>query len=292
MLHSMRRRMKEMAEAEAGGVSFWTETFDPKVRTRIRHAYDRMARETYFDKTFAAFEDARTMILEQEGMEFLVAGDVVGSRDFELYLERASDDMYPTAIEALAKSLDKHDWLTTYDVGYRVGRPGRLAAAVNEIFSQERVAWQLINDEMIPMKSMELHHEVVEPALRLLHDPRFPGAESAYRKALDELSKGDGADAVTDAGTALQELLTALGCEGNQLGDLIKSARKKRLLASHDSPLLDAVEKAMQWVSADRSETGEAHHASDATRSDAWLIVHIVGAFVVRLASDEARTSA
>jgi hypothetical protein len=41
----------------------------------------------------------------------------------------------------------------------------------------------------------------------------------------------------------------------------------------------------MHWVAADRSQSGESHHASDATRDDAWLIVHIVGAFIVRLAA-------
>ena len=132
---------------------------------------------------------------------------------------------------------------------------------MNEIFDQERVAWKLVDLQMVAM----------------------------------QLSKGDGdgdgADAVTDAGTALQELLTELGCKGNQLGNLIKSASKMDLLAAHDAPLLDAIEKALNSVAADRSETGESHHASDAGREDAWLIVHIVGAFVVRLAAGEKRPS-
>jgi len=105
------------------------------------------------------------------------------------------------------------------------------------------------------------------------------------------LSKGDAADAVTDAGTALQEMLKSLGCRGNQLGDLIRSAKSKGLLGAHDTPLFETFEKAMHWVAADRSEKGESHHLSDATLDDAWLIVHVVGAFIVRLASDEGRGS-
>ena len=45
----------------------------------------------------------------------------------------------------------------------------------------------------------------------------------------------------------------------------------------------------MHWVAADRSETGESHLTSDASRDDAWLIVHIVGDFIMRLASAEKR---
>jgi hypothetical protein len=54
--------------------------------------------------------------------------------------------------------------------------------------------------------------------------------------------------------------------------------------------MLDAIEKAMHWVAADRSEMGDAHHATQATREDAWLIVHVVGAVMVRLASGQQRT--
>jgi hypothetical protein len=54
--------------------------------------------------------------------------------------------------------------------------------------------------------------------------------------------------------------------------------------------MLAAVEKAMHWVAADRSETGESHHASEASRDDAWLIVHVVGAFIVRLVAGGERS--
>lgn len=91
-------------------------------------------------------------------------------------------------------------------------------------------------------------------------------------------------DAITDAGTALQEALQALGCGGNALGGLIKDAMKKGLLAPHDATLASGIKNFMAWASADRSETGDAHKSSDATLDDAWLMVHIVGALIVRLA--------
>ena len=234
------------------------------------------------------------MILEQEGDEFLSASAVLPYRDFELFMMDAPDDTYPTALEALVIAIDNfmrvdQDFYGSPPVD---GFSGRLRNAVNEVFSQERVAWTLVEHEMVEMKSQELHEALVEPALRLIHDARFARVDATYRKALEELSKGDGADAVTNSGTALQELLTGLGCDGNQLGDLIKSARKKQILAAHDASTLDSLEKAMHWVAADRSETGDSHYASDASREDAWLIVHIVGAFIVRLASGGKRPSA
>lgn len=286
MLHAMRRRMHDMAEAEAAGENFWTEGFDSRVRQRVRLAYDRIAQAHGFAADERIFARARHMILEQLGLRYLAREGWVPYGDFDAFLREAADDFYPTAIEALLTAVA--EWATTES---EANAYSQLARDTGEIFAQERVAWKLVDGQMVEMKSSELHEAVVEPALRLLHDARYTAVDASYRKALDELSRGDGADAVTDAGTALQELLTALGCQGNQLGDLIRSARAKGLLAGHDTPLLQAVEKALHWVAADRSVTGESHHASDASRDDAWLIVHIVGAFIVRLAAGSQRTS-
>lgn len=275
---------------EAAGESVWTEGFDERVRTRIRHAWqdDPYAAR---DMNGVCFVRAHQAILRQEGVEQLSAGSRHPYDDFNEALKSIPDDMYPTVLEALVLALDHFlDWdFDFYGPPPNDGVASRFIASVNEIFGQERVAWRIVDRMMVEMKSMEMHETVVEPALRLLHDARFSKVDAAYRKALDELSRGDPADAVTDAGTALQELLTELGCDGNALGDLIRSARKTGLLAAHDVPTLDALERSMHWVSADRSATGESHHTSDASRDDAWLIVHIVGAFVVRLAAGDKR---
>jgi hypothetical protein len=279
MLYSLRKRMQAMVEAEAIGQSFWTEEFSERVRGRIRHAWTRVVERTPMDAA-GVFVAARRLIVEQQGTYYLYGDSFNALQDFELFLESGDDESYATALEAILAALLQGD---------RAFYAAEFAAAVNEIFQQERVAWKLVDFQMIEMRSEELHEVVVEPALRLIHSSRFGKVDATYRKALDELSKGDGADAVTDAGTALQELLEALGCTGNQLGDLIRSARQKGLLGAHNTPLLEAVERAMHWVAADRSQSGESHHASEATRDDAWLIVHVVGAFIVRLASGGTR---
>lgn len=114
--------------------------------------------------------------------------------------------------------------------------------------------------------------------------------EKAYRAALEEIHNGKPDDAITDAGTALQETLELLGCEGNSLGPLIKSARNRGLLGPHDTPLLESLVSVMNWVSADRSTKGDAHNTDDVSRDDAWLTVHVVGAVILRLLRGGARS--
>ena len=283
MLPFMRQRMKDMAEAEGRGESFWTDTVSDKVRVRVRRVYDGLDGHGLRDGG-AIFGDARRMILDQDGTDYLVDAGLEPFDDFAALLRLGPDSMFPTAFEALVEAVRRWDVPSLNTFGFARGYALQFVAGANEVFAQERVAWTYVDGQMVEMKSQELHEAVVQPALRLLHHRQYAGVDATYRKALYELSKGDGADAVTDAGAALQELLTALGCSGNQLGDLIRSAKQKKLLGAHDTPLLESVERAMHWVAADRSQTGESHHASDATREDAWLIVHVVGAFIVRLA--------
>jgi hypothetical protein len=275
VLYNRRKRLRERAEAEARGESFWTSSFDRKVRTRLTHA----ATGASGPAMQAVGESARSLILSDEGLHFLMKPELHPAEDFSLYFFNAPDDMMPTVIESLFAAMSG-----LADGGFYFGvNPWDFVNSVQEILAEERIAYDFANGQMAPFESKEMHQAVVEPALQLLHNPRFAKAEKAYRQALDELSKGTPGDAITDAGTALQETLTALGCDGNSLGPLIKSAKGKGLLAAHDIRMTQAIEDVMQWVAADRSEKGDSHKADTAQKEDAWFIVHVVGALIVRL---------
>jgi hypothetical protein len=224
------------------------------------------------------------MLLESEQWSSL-AGDSRDRQDFTTFLANCEDDLVPDIIEAMYGALVA-TWgdLATY--GYQPWQPSRFEREVNELLYEFRVSYELIEGKMIERESQELHEAVVAPTLRLLSGRTgFEAVEQAYQDALKELADGNGRDAITDAGTALQQTLEAVGCEGNSLGALLASARKRGLLAPHDSPLAAAVAKAADWASSDRSEMGDMHKVTTATRDDAWFTVHVVGALILRLVS-------
>jgi hypothetical protein len=196
------------------------------------------------------------------------------------------DEMVPTILEAI--SLACHDFGLNRQSGSWSGE--LFDACVNVILREHRISYDFTKSQMVPFSAKELHHSVLAPALQLLAGrPDLENVESAYRTALEEITSGKASDAITDAGTALQEMFSALGCDGNSLGPQIVSARAKGILAPHDSPMLIGVEKVVHWVSADRSEKGDAHGVTNATLDDAWFIVHIVGTVILRLSKTERR---
>jgi hypothetical protein len=278
MLYGERKRMDELSLREAAGESFWTKKFDDRLRTKIHYAMLEASQSV--GRFYVA---ARQLILEADGLRALFNPTLTAFADFLQYLEHCADDEIPTTIEAFYASLLDNRLMQETGV-YHANI--EFEVKIRELLQQGRISFELVGGQMIPFESKELHAEVILPALALLSSGEmWKPAQTAYFKALDEISRGDGPDAITDAGTALQEALLALGCDGNSLGPLINSAAKKGLLGSHDREMIEAISKLMHWVSADRSQTGDAHNAGGASVEDAWLIVHMVGAIIVRLSS-------
>ena len=279
MLHSRRTRLAKLAQREAEGESLWKPAFDKPARVKLVHAFRDAVDEQYGSEAF--YVAARAAVLRDEGLFFLCDEYMNEMEDLLTYVLRADDGLVPTVVEAMSRALH-HDRLRQQTNNYR-GCEG-FDAIVGVILREQRISYELIDSEMVPIESLAMHSNVIAPPLRLLAGAKIlQPVETAYRDALDELSKGKAGNAITDAGTALQELLVALSCEGNALGPLIKSAKVKGLFAGHDSPMVDAIEKVLHWVSADRSEKGDAHSSAEPALDDAWLTVNVVGALLLRL---------
>lgn len=274
MLFSRRRRERALQEREQGGESLWTEHFDVETRTKLLYAiHDSVGTghaRLYFDWV-------RSTLVRSHGLPSL-AGYGDPDADVKGFLLNAPDELVPDVIEAFAQAFS-NDQLNFNAGNYHSS--GTFVFRCNRVFREQRIAFDLVGVEMVPFESQELHVAVVVPALRLLASAGgLEKVEAAYQDALREISEGNAGDAITDVGTALQELLSALGCQGNQLGDQIRDAQGKGLFDSQDAKLLN-------WISAERSAAGDNHLVSSATVRDAWLAVHVVGAVIVHLAGQK-----
>lgn len=261
VLRSRRQRENEFAMREAAGEPLWTEVFDERAIERLDSLWKMLE-----SSIAGPYVDTRAGHASRIAATLRVEGgwpvpDRVQSGALKTAFELSSElalDMLESVIQSFAEKL-------------RTSR-----TIVNTILREQRIGYRVVEHKVLDRGSVELHESVVAPALQLLISRKFSKAHDAYVEALKEITAGKSGDAITDAGTALQETFLALGCSGYALGPLIDDAVRKGLLAPHDKKLAD-------WASADRSTTGDAHRHSGATEADAWLSVHVTGALIVRL---------
>lgn len=285
-----RRRQAEMLEREQAGESLWSRDLAPSTRNKIVYAVEAVTGEQASWRS-SPIEAARKAVLRDEGLASLAGEDTYAHHDVLTAIHQAPVDLLMSLLEALAVSI--RDCTDTRYGGWDldIERFATFQAELNSVFRSDRFAAEFIEGEIVEFESQELHVAVIVPALQLLAGRSdWATVETAYHKALREIDE-DPSDAITDAGTALQEALTLSGAEGNSLGPLAKSARKHGLLAAHDSTLVDGIEKIIHWVSADRSETGDAHKVANPSRDDAWFAVHVVGALLLRLSIGDNRAA-
>ncbi|WP_134765106.1 hypothetical protein [Nocardioides sp. 1609] len=274
MLPSERRRQDEIARREADGESLWTTAFERRALVRIGEVWRRIARDVDVYASVGFSERVATILRLNGGWEFhqFGADSLVSS----------SDEVILDALAA-ASALMHGSPFPDRDLG------GLFDTAVNNVMREHRIAYKFVDGELIPFESDELLQAAIEPALRLMAGPQFKSAHDAYLNALREISNGEPGDAITDAGTALQEALTALGCEGDVLSALIGDAKVKGLFKSHDAQLHEAMILVTKWAASERNKNSDAHKHPDASLADAWLMVHVVGALIVRLADPALR---
>jgi len=286
MLFGRRRRLQALNEREAAGEDLWTDKLDERARFRILYLVHKVVDGTD-SRRYNLVAEARRLVLEDLGLPFLYA-EGARQQDVEHCILEGEEETVFSYLEALVRlgSIVASQYfgnVPTDDTDRYRSRIPDFIEAINVVLEEHRCSYELVEGTFVPMESRTLHRSVVVPALRLLGGRSdFEASERSFRKAIEELQGGDPQDAITDASTALQEALGALGCQGNTVSRRLKDAIAKGYLTPYDSKLAE-------WLEADRSLKGDAHNADDADRTDAWLVVHIVGALVLRVASGPPR---
>ncbi len=165
---------------------------------------------------------------------------------------------------------------------YALNAASSFAETISKRMKQHKLAYDLVEFKVVEKRSEELHAEVVAPALTLLHGRRrFADAERQYRDALDELANDNWADAITDASSAVENVLRViLGLSQGTLADLLGHARLRGLFGDPQAARLKKVVAGFTALADMRNEESDAHGniSDDAT---AWLALHWAGALIV-----------
>ncbi len=274
------RVLKLKQDIQADG-ELWSSTVPPAARNKLLYQA-RAINKTVNERSHYAVRDnlfsvAQQLLTHDIGLDYLRSARMQPSEDFISYLMSCSNEEFPDVLEALYEAINRLD---------KIARQIALAQAfervVNEILDSYAINYSLEQGQVIPFSSRTMHTKLLQPTLTLLNNSKWLNAERPYKEAINEIIAGKYENAITDATTSLQEGLRIVGCKGKDFNQLVNSA-KGTIMAGYDSKLLDGLIKLIDWTSAVRVNRGDSHQSVRTSSEDAWLVVHVVGALLMRL---------
>lgn len=98
---------------------------------------------------------------------------------------------------------------------------------LNHRFKQHNLGYEFVNGEIIRIDHKLLHQEVIKPALKLLYEEGFDGAEQEFRNAFEKRRKGDNKNAILEAGKAFESTIKTICDKKGYLYDKAKDTAQK-----------------------------------------------------------------
>lgn len=151
-----------------------------------------------------------------------------GKPNFEYYIANESESRF----------LDMLDFIFhIIDTGIRQIRPKYNPININELidnavgelnyrFKQHNLGYEFTNGEVIRIDNKFVHQEVIKPALKLLFEAGFDGAEEEFRKAFEYRRKGDNKNAILEAGKAFESTMKTICDKKGYVYDKAKDTAK------------------------------------------------------------------
>jgi hypothetical protein len=169
-------------------------------------------------------------------------------------------------------------------------------AELNARFSEHAVGFQFESEQIIRVDSSIIHAEVVKPALALLRDPRFAGANEEYLSAYDHYRHGRIEESLTDALKCFESTMKSI-CNSRGWSYSDKSSAKelldvcfaKQLLPSHLQAEFNALratlEAGVPTVRNKQGAHGQGPRVRVVPRCIASYALHLTAANVLLLVS-------
>jgi hypothetical protein len=227
---------RKLAAERAGQPEVYTYDELPKtLRTQLRQVFrDAIGGYAVNNRIGSynndAWERLAKLLRKELGVNRL-AGEENPYHDLMMFIDKGSTDQVLSAVEACCQWIEGPMSNLRQNSRDSLGVEQASDEALVEIntrFRQAGVGFEYAKGEIARIDSQLVHAEVVKPALQLLSDPRFAGAEEEFREAHRKHRSGDDKGAVTDANCAFESTLKAV-CDIHQW-PFDKTARGSDLL--------------------------------------------------------------
>jgi hypothetical protein len=176
--------------------------------------------------------------------------------------------------------------------------PDEAFADLNHRFLQHGIGYQYVSGKIVRYDSQYLHAQVVKPALDLLQDKRYQGANDEFLKAHEHYRKGEIKDCLADSLKALESTLKTI-CHKRRWTFQPKDTAKSLLdicfknglipafLQSHYSALQSTLESGVPAVRNKLGGHGQGPQVVDVPAHYAAYALHMTGSAIQFLIESE-----
>lgn len=165
---------------------------------------------TYSENLWDIFEKKFCREKGLKGMGYGKLQNGYGKFSIEKYFKDCDDIDFLDAIDYFFYLIDKKIRTIKSEYQYDYDADGEINAAIAELnyrFKQHNLGYEFANSQIITIDSTFLHKTAVKPALKILFEEGFEGAEDEIRNAYERRRKGDNKNAILEAGKAFESTM-------------------------------------------------------------------------------------
>lgn len=244
-IHDVYSKRAKRASGNFGDV-YEYDTMPKTLRVQIQQIFDDALGDKYDtneqgpSKSWNAIRD---IVRKEHGIHTL-QGKPSSTDDIPHCLEHSENimlllDVLETGLWVIETHFRNFDLTDRRRRGIKLA-PREAVSDANTRMREAAFGFQYERGKLIRVDSQIVHAEVVKPALHLLSDPRFSGAEKEYLDAHAHYRQSEFKDAIVDANNAFESTLKTI-CElrkwevksGARASDLLKVVRQNGLMPDY-----------------------------------------------------------
>lgn len=155
-----------------------------------------------------------------------------GKKNIERYIDDSSDERLLDLIDFAFHFFDMElrDIATENFKAYEHDIDSLIDHAINELnhrFRQHNLGYEFANGELIRIDNKVIHDKIIKPALRLICEEGFDGAEEEFRNAFEKLRINDNKGAIAEASKAFESTMKTICDRMNYGYDKDKDTSRK-----------------------------------------------------------------
>lgn len=241
--------------------------------------------------------------IRQKGIKELInyGGNNSVEYEIEIFISQSEATDFIDFIDLAFQCIDKHLRNQSFH-GYNSAHEGESEKDDNAIkelnyrFRQHGLGYEYVDGQLIKKSNELIHQEITKPALSLLHNKKFKGAEDEFLKAFDDYKNGNNKDALMNAQRAFESTLKCI-CKEKKIEykdeetsrPLIKHLIEGGVLPSYQDSYMNNLEQVLSGgLPTVRNKEAGHGQGDEIKRVDNFLVeyaIHLAATNIVYLVS-------